>query len=150
MFELKSTFTQTFPTEYTCDGKNSSPELMWTELREAKGYALIVEDPDAPGGSFVHWVAYNIPAGVSRFPPSLPREEVVTGLCTQGLNSFARMGYDGPCPPLGHGTHRYYFRLYALSSKTSFPPGVRAQKLREGIASAILATAEFVATYSRK
>jgi Raf kinase inhibitor-like YbhB/YbcL family protein len=150
MFELRSTFTQAFPTEYTCDGKNSSPELMWTAPPEAKGYALVVEDPDAPGGTFVHWVAYNIPAGVSHLPPALPREKVMSGLCTQGLNSFGRMGYDGPCPPRGHGAHRYYFRLYALSSKTNLPPGVRVQKLRGEIARAILATTEFMATYSRR
>jgi Raf kinase inhibitor-like YbhB/YbcL family protein len=111
---------------------------------------MIVEDPDAPSGTFIHWVLYNIPAKVDRLPQGLPKQDRLHGFGIQGLNDFGNTGYDGPCPPRGHGDHRYYFRLYALSEETNYPPGLTADKLRENIKKLVVAQTEFMAKYSRR
>jgi Raf kinase inhibitor-like YbhB/YbcL family protein len=149
-FVVKTSFEERFPVKYTCDGENISPELSWSGAPKCKSFALVVEDPDAPSGTFIHWVLYNIPATVNSLPPKLAKRETLEGYGSQGVNDFGETGYDGPCPPRGHGDHRYYFRLYALSEQTSFAPRLTAKQLKEKIAPLILATAEFMAKYARK
>lgn len=150
VFTLRSDFEGRFPRKYTCEGENVSPPLQWSGAPECRSFALIVEDPDAPGGTFVHWVLYNIPAKVDRLPQALPKTPQLEGFGTQGVNDFGNTGYDGPCPPRGHGDHRYYFRLYALSQETRFPPGLTAAALREKMGGMVVGQAEFMAKYSRK
>lgn len=149
-FGLKSDFEGRFPQKYTCDGENVSPPLQWWGAPACRSFAMIVEDPDAPSGTFIHWVLYNIPAKVDRLPQGLPKQDRLHGFGIQGLNDFGNTGYDGPCPPRGHGDHRYYFRLYALSEETNYPPGLTADKLRENIKKLVVAQTEFMAKYSRR
>ncbi|PSN86279.1 phosphatidylethanolamine-binding protein [Candidatus Marsarchaeota G2 archaeon ECH_B_SAG-G16] len=149
MFAIKSTFEGVFPKKYTCDGENVSPALEWTGAPSCKAFALIVEDPDAPMGTFVHWVLYNMPQTLSKLPEGIPKNKSVPGIGTQGYNDFEQIGYDGPCPPRGHGQHRYYFRLYALSKETSFEAGLTAKELKARISPLIVGTAEFMAKYGR-
>ncbi|MEM0321630.1 MAG: YbhB/YbcL family Raf kinase inhibitor-like protein [Thermoprotei archaeon] len=149
-FRLWSDFEGRFPSKYTCEGENQSPQLQWSGAPECESYALIVEDTHAPSGTFIHWTLYNIPAKVDRLPPNLPKTAELHGFGTQGVNDFGNMGYDGPCPPRGHGEHRYYFRLYALRTRTEYPPGLTAEKLKERIRGLVVSQAEFVGKYSRK
>ncbi|SRR5579875_1396550 len=149
-FKIWSDFEGRFPAKYTCDGENQSPPLQWSGAAGCRSYALIVEDPDAPGGTFIHWVLYNIPAKVDRLPPNLPKTPELHGFGVQGVNDFDNLGYDGPCPPRGHGDHRYYFRLYALREETNYPPRLTAERLKESIKGLVTSQTEFMAKYSRK
>ncbi len=140
---------QTIPQHYTCDGDNVSPPLEWGDVPdETKSLALIAEDPDAPGGTFTHWVLYNMPANLRRLPENVRRDEILPNGTLQGINSFQRIGYGGPCPP--GGTHRYYFRLYALDSMLELPPGVSKEMLLEAMEGHILAQTEVMGRYSRQ
>jgi uncharacterized protein (TIGR00297 family)/Raf kinase inhibitor-like YbhB/YbcL family protein len=138
------------PTRFTCDGENHSPALAWRDLPAGtKSLALIAEDPDAPGGTFTHWVLYNLPPTLTSLPEGLAKTVALTGVGTQGENSFRRTGYDGPCPPKG-STHRYYFRLYALDSAPTLPAGMTAATLRaQAIQGHTLGEAEWVGRYGR-
>jgi len=131
----------TIPTEYTCDGENTSPALSWSDLPEGtKSLALIVEDPDAPGGVWVHWVVYNVPAERG----GLGRGEKAG---TEAGTSFGKAGYGGPCPPEGDIGHRYFFRLYALDV---LMPEVRdAAALKKAMKDHVLAQAETMGRYAR-
>lgn len=137
------------PVEYTCDGADSSPPLTWDDPPDAtQSLALICDDPDAPVGTFVHWVLYNLPpetrslsAGVSD-QPTLPNGGV------QGKNDFNQFGYGGPCPP--GGTHRYFFKLYALDTKLDLQPGARKAQVEKAIAGHVLTQAELVGRYTRQ
>ncbi|MET1101030.1 MAG: YbhB/YbcL family Raf kinase inhibitor-like protein [Pyrodictiaceae archaeon] len=137
------------PEKYTCDGADVSPPLRWSGAPEAtKAYALIMYDPDAPIGTFIHWVIYDIPGERNELPEAVPPKPRLEGLGLQGPNDFGRIGYGGPCPPPGHGRHRYYFALHALSS----PIGrerLRARQLLEEIRRRILGYAVLMGTYSR-
>lgn len=116
------------PTEFTCDGRNVSPEISLTGIpSEAKSLALIMEDPDAPVGLFVHWVIYNISPKSVVLPEGIEKSLTTKEGFKQGKNDFGRIGYDGPCPPKGHGYHRYYFVLYALD----FIPDVKGELTRK-------------------
>jgi Raf kinase inhibitor-like YbhB/YbcL family protein len=130
------------PSRYTCDGQNVSPPLAWADVpREAPALALLVDDPDAPGGSFTHWLAWGLDpdSGGLREGEPAPLE---------GRNDFGVIGYRGPCPPPGK-PHRYVFELYALSSHTALPPGTRRREFERAIQSRTLATAQIVGTYRR-
>ncbi len=140
---------QKIPQHYTCDGDNVSPPLEWGDVPEGtQSLALIAEDPDAPGGTFTHWVLYNMPATLRRLPEDVRRDEILPNGTYQGINSFQRIGYGGPCPP--GGTHRYYFRLYALDAKLELPPGVGKEMLLEAMEGHILAQTEVMGHYSRQ
>lgn len=130
--------------KYTCDGQDISPPLLWDPVQGASAYALIVEDPDAPLGIFVHWVIYNIKGN------ELP-EGVKPGsqLGVQGVNDFGKVGYGGPCPPKGHGVHRYFFRVYALKTELPVQKNVTAQSLRNMMQGKILDQGETYCLYSR-
>jgi Raf kinase inhibitor-like YbhB/YbcL family protein len=152
--QLTSTaFTEgaAIPAKYTCDAKDISPPLKWSGVPAgAKSLALIVDDPDAPSGTWVHWVLYDLPSAASELPEALPKSQFVAGGAKQGLNDFRRLGYGGPCPPHRHGPHHYHFRLLALSTDrlaTGKTPSCRdvAREARKHI----LAEATLVGVYER-
>lgn len=131
------------PVELTCDGRNVSPELVITEVPEgAKSLALIMDDPDAPGGTFVHWVVWNIPPETKKIERGTEPKGV------QGKSSFGRKGYGGPCPP--SGTHRYYFKLYALDQEIRLHEGASKKELEKEMEGHIVGRAELMGKYSRK
>ncbi|MFW6351083.1 MAG: YbhB/YbcL family Raf kinase inhibitor-like protein [Bacteroidota bacterium] len=111
---------KSIPVEYTCDGDDLSPRLRWDgEPKETESFALIVEDPDAPGGTFCHWIVYNIPNDCHEFEKIIPKEKHMENNAIQGKNDFGKIGYNGPCPPPG-SEHRYFFKIFALKKK--LPP----------------------------
>lgn len=135
------------PSRFTCDGENLSPQLSWSDTPgNTKTLALIFEDPDAPGGIFVHWVVYNIPKGVTNFPEGITSENLPEG-AKEGTNHFGDIEYGGPCPP--SGTHRYYFRLYALDTELQLKPGAGRRDLLKAMEGHILDQAQLMGTYSR-
>ncbi|AOL15730.1 phosphatidylethanolamine-binding protein [Sulfolobus sp. A20] len=115
------------PSKYTCDGEDLSPTLEWDAVPSAKSYAVIVEDPDAPGGTFIHWVIYNIPT--NKLPEGVPKV-YKSEFGIQGVNDFGRVGYNGPCPPKAHPPHRYYFYVYALDTILKEVKNVDANELK--------------------
>lgn len=136
------------PVKYTCDGESISPPLKWGEPpSQTKSIALIVDDPDAPNGTFVHWVFYNLPPQTRNLPPAIPTTAKVEG-GIQGKNGRNDFGYTGPCPP--NGTHRYFFKLYALDTVLNLDPGATKDKLQAAMEHHILATAEFIGLYQRQ
>lgn len=137
------------PAVYTCEGKDVSPPLSWTALPEgAKGLALISDDPDAPMGTWVHWVAYNIPPRSAGLAEAVPAVKELPDGTRQGITDFGRIGYGGPCPP--SGTHRYFFTLYALDAALSLPPGATKAALEAAMEGHILARAQLMGTYQRR
>jgi len=136
------------PAKYTCDGANISPPLSWTKGPEGtKSYALIADDPDAPMGTWVHWVMYNVPVSVTSLPENVPKSEKLKEGSVQGTNDFKRDGYGGPCPP--GGTHRYYFKVYALDTVIKAGPGLTKKKLLGEMEGHILGQGELMGKYSR-
>lgn len=136
------------PARFTCDGDDISPELSWTDPPEGTAsFALICDDPDAPVGTWVHWVVYNIPPHTRKLPEALPATESFGDGLTQGINDFQRIGYGGPCPP--GGTHRYYFRLYALSGKMDLRPGASKKALLASLENRVLGEAVVMGRYGR-
>jgi Raf kinase inhibitor-like YbhB/YbcL family protein len=135
---------------YTCDGRDVSPPLRWDNVPDAtRSFALICDDPDAPMGTWVHWVIYGIPAGVRQLPEGVPVRDTLGDGSQQGRNDFGKTGYGGPCPPRGK-PHRYYFRLYALDDELSLAPGLSKKALLKAIDGHVLAEAELYGTYGRK
>ncbi|MBN1225027.1 MAG: YbhB/YbcL family Raf kinase inhibitor-like protein [Candidatus Aminicenantes bacterium] len=136
------------PQKYTCDGDNVSPPLEWLNIpEETKTLALICDDPDAPMGTWVHWVIFNIPADADRLPEGIPPEyELDNGIC-QGMSDFKKVGYGGPCPP--SGTHRYFFKIYALDSKLDLPQGATKAHVMIAMEGHVLALAHLMGTYRR-
>ncbi len=145
--EVRSIFKngEPIPAKYTCDGDNVSPPLQWDKVEKAKTYAVIVEDPDAPGGTFYHWVIYNLK--VNSLPEGVKRG---SELGIQGLNDFGEVGYGGPCPPRTHGAHRYYFNVYALDVELPAKRDVTAEKLKEMMNDHIIDKGSIMGTYKRK
>lgn len=137
------------PTRYTCDGDDLSPPLEWGDPPEGtQSLALIVDDPDAPGGTWVHWVLYNLPADTRSLAEAIPADADLQDGSQHGNNSWKRLGYGGPCPP--SGTHRYFFKLYALDTVLDPDPGKSKDNLLQAIEGHILAQAELMGTYTRK
>ena len=133
---------------FTCDGTNLSPALSWRNVPAGtKSLALVCDDPDAPMGSWIHWVYFDIPPGIDGLEENVPPVDHPEAGGTQGLNDFRRKGYGGPCPP--GGTHRYFFKLYALDRKTGLPPGTDRRKLLHAMDGHILGSAELVGRYGR-
>jgi hypothetical protein len=132
------------PTRCTCDGEDQPPELHRSGIPEdAVELALMCEDVDAPGGTFVHWVVWGLDPSGSSLGVEVPAGTF------EGLNDFDRTGYGGPCPPPGHGYHHYHFRLYALSEHMELPHGSTINELRRTMDGKVLATAELVGLYVR-
>jgi Raf kinase inhibitor-like YbhB/YbcL family protein len=136
------------PVEYTCDGKDVSPPLTWTEPPAGtKSLALISDDPDAPAGTWVHWVVYNIPPAVRELQKGFPTDKKLPDGTLQGTTDFRRVGYGGPCPP--GGTHRYFFKLYALGSLLPLAPGATKAQLEQAMKGHIQEQAQLMGTYRR-
>ncbi|HYL60515.1 MAG TPA: YbhB/YbcL family Raf kinase inhibitor-like protein [Candidatus Acidoferrales bacterium] len=135
--------------DYSCSGADVSPPLSWSGApTSAKSFALIVEDPDAPGGTFIHWVAYNIPAARTSMPQGVARGGQIDGGGRSGMNDFGHFGYNGPCPPPG-SVHHYHFRLFALDSTLNLGEKVDAAALEAAINGHVVASAELIGTFSR-
>ena len=136
------------PQKYTCDGEDLSPALEWSSVPdEAMTLALILDDPDAGDGTWVHWILYNVPAHILEIPDNLPREGQLESGIMQGLNDFQNIGYGGPCPP--SGIHRYVFKLYALDKELELQPGATKRQLLKAMEGHILDRAQFMSTYSK-
>lgn len=150
--ELKtSAFTPggDIPKKFTCDGPDLSPGLSWSEApSNTQSIALVMDDPDAPSGTWVHWVVYDLPPAVRALPEGLPQDGDLKVGGRQGRNDFRRTGYGGPCPPPGK-PHRYFFKLYALDIKTNLNPGATKADLDRAIQGHILAQAELMGRYKR-
>jgi Raf kinase inhibitor-like YbhB/YbcL family protein len=138
------------PSRFTCEGEDVSPPLAWSGAPlGVASFALTVDDPDAPGGVFTHWVLYNLPATSTRLPQGVPaRQRVVEG-GLQGKNDFGRTGYDGPCPPPGR-PHHYRFTLYALDATLGLQAGAAEQDVLNAIRGHVLGQAQLVGTYQRQ
>jgi Raf kinase inhibitor-like YbhB/YbcL family protein len=136
------------PKKYSCDAENVSPPLAWSGIPDkAKSLALIVDDPDAPAGDWVHWVVYNMPVTMREMPEDIGPDERVAGIGIQGKTDFGKIGYGGPCPP--SGTHRYFFRLYALDKVLDAAPGLTKAQLLQAMAGHVLAQGELMGRYKR-
>jgi Raf kinase inhibitor-like YbhB/YbcL family protein len=141
----------TIPTEHTCDGTDESPPLSWEGApQDVASYALIVDDPDAPRGTFVHWVLYDLPGHARQLPGNVgPAQRLENlGEAAQGENDFGEIGWRGPCPPPGP-PHRYVFRLYALDARLGLDPGVKRQEVGRALEDHVIGTAELSGTYGR-
>lgn len=137
------------PRQYTCDGQDVSPPLQWGEPPAGtRSFALIGDDPDAPVGIWVHWVLYNLPAAARSLPEALATDATLPDGSRNGQNSWKRLGYGGPCPP--SGTHRYFFKLYALDTVLDIKSGANKQQLLTAMEGHILGQAELMGVYSRK
>ena len=136
------------PAKYTCDGADISPPLTWPDPPAGtESFALIMDDPDAPVGTWVHWVIWNIPATARGLEENVPKTASLPNGARQGTNDFKRNGYGGPCPP--SGTHRYFFRLYALGSTLSLSPETTKSVLEDTMRRHILAQSELIGKYTR-
>jgi Raf kinase inhibitor-like YbhB/YbcL family protein len=139
----------TIPRTYTCDGADKSPPLAWQGVPTGtKTLALIVKDPDAPSGTFIHWVLYNLPARVDRLTEDVPKTATTAEGALQGANSRGRMGFTGPCPPPG-APHHYHFQLFALNSSLNLRPGATAEKVEAAMKGHLLASADLVGIFGR-
>lgn len=141
---------ETMNKKYTCEGENKIPNLEWQNAPEGtKSFAVICDDPDAPGKTWVHFIAFNIPMGDHKIDTRLGRQEKTQSGITQGLNSAKHLGYDGPCPPPGDNPHRYFFNLYALDDKLELHPGATKDQLLRAMQGHILGQATIMGTYAR-
>jgi len=150
--EIKSSAFQEggiIPRKYTCDAEDISPPLSWTAPpAETKSLVLICDDPDAPVGTWVHWVLYNLPPDVTELPEGVPPDRTVLGGAMQGTNDFRKIGYGGPCPPRGPA-HRYFFKLYAVDFQPELRPGMRKKDVLKAIEGHILAQGQLMGRYKR-
>ena len=138
------------PPQLTCEGEDLSPPLQWSGApKGTQSFALIAEDPDAPSGTFTHWVLYDLPPSVSELPQGLPRREHLGFGGLQGTNDFGKIGYGGPCPPAGK-PHRYFFKLYAMDTVLGLKPGAKKQDVERAMEGHVLAQAEIMGKYQRK
>jgi hypothetical protein len=137
------------PKIYTCEGKNISPPLIWTDVPHgAKSLALIADDPDAPRGTWVHWVLFNIPADAKELSENIPRRSTLGNGARQGINDSHGLGYDGPCPP--SGTHRYYFKFYVLDVVLTLESGATKVQLLKAMEGHILGEGQLMGKYKRQ
>jgi Raf kinase inhibitor-like YbhB/YbcL family protein len=147
-----SAFTEgnPIPIEYTCDGSDVSPDLKWGTLPpETRSLALVCDDPDAPSGTFVHWVMYAIPPTENQLQKGVPKIPTLPNGTKQGTNGFGRIGYGGPCPPRG-APHHYFFRIYALDTRIDQPGGMSRAQLDQAMKGHIVAEGHVMGTYQRK
>ena len=150
--EVKSTAFQDgamIPKKYTCDGQDISPPLSWSGVpAEAKSIALIMDDPDAPRGTWVHWVLFNIPPDTKGLSENMPRPPALPDGSKHGNNSWPKLGYGGPCPP--SGIHRYYFKVYALDTVLNLQAGITKAQLLKAMEGHIIAEGQLMGRYTRK
>ncbi len=137
------------PARYTCSGNDLSPALSWSGApQDTRSFALIVDDPDAPSGTFTHWIVYDLPAATHQLPESVSKTEDLSGGGRQGRNDFRRVGYGGPCPPPGKA-HRYFFKLYALNAALNLPAGASRQDVEGAMRGHVIAQAELMGKFAR-
>ena len=137
------------PVRHTCDGSDVSPALAWSDAPAGtRSFALIMDDPDAPAGTWVHWLLYDLPATAQELAEDVPARIELPSGARQGRNDFRRVGYGGPCPPRGPA-HRYFFRLYALDAKLNLRGGLARSELDRAMRGHVLAEAELMARYAR-
>ena len=137
------------PAKYTCDGDDLSPPLQWADVPEgARSIALICDDPDAPMGTWVHWVMWNVPPSVGDLAEGVPPKPELPDGSRQGISDFGRPGYGGPCPP--SGTHRYYFTIYALDATLDLPASARKADLVKAMKGHVVAEGQLMARYRRQ
>lgn len=135
--------------KFTCDGADVSPQLAWTNPPSGtKSFALLTDDPDAPVGNWSHWVMWNIPSNVSSLPVELAKQARLADGSEQGMNDFHKTGYNGPCPPPGK-PHRYYFKLFALSTTLKLKSGAAKHDLESAMKDHVLGQAEWMGRYGR-
>jgi Raf kinase inhibitor-like YbhB/YbcL family protein len=140
----------TIPFKYTCDGDNISPPLQWEAPPPGtKSFVLIMDDPDAPNGTFTHWIVYNIPPDSRELPEDIAKQPKLPAGYFQGQNSFEELGYGGPCPPK-NGSHRYFFRLFALNRMLDLPARASKQQLMAALEKCVLDKAELMGRYARE
>ena len=137
------------PSKYTCDGENISPDISWEGAPEGtESFVLISDDPDAPMGIWVHWVVFNIPDSVTSLPENVPPKATLKDGTNQGITSFKEIGYGGPCPP--SGTHRYFFKVYAINTDIDLEPRyANKKKVLDAMEGHVLAYGELMGTYKR-
>lgn len=137
------------PKKFTCDGEDVSPALSWTDPPQgSKSLALIADDPDAPRGTWTHWVLFDLPPATSALPEGVPKVGELPGGGHQGVNDSHKLGYGGPCPPPGK-PHRYFFKLYALDNKLNLKAGASKQEVEQSMQSHVLGKAEVMGKYGR-
>lgn len=137
------------PAKFSCDGDDISPPLQWQNVPAGtQSLAVIMDDPDAPRGTWIHWVLYNIPAATSELPENVAPADSLPGGGSQGTSSFRRVGYGGPCPP--GGSHRYFFKLYALDNQLDLAAGATKDQLLAAMEGHILGQGELMGTYTRQ
>jgi Raf kinase inhibitor-like YbhB/YbcL family protein len=140
---------EVIPVRFTCEGDNVSLQLEWKGAPDGtRAFALVMDDPDAPRGTWVHWIIYDLPGGVDELAEHLPTSQELPSGARQGRNDFGRIGYDGPCPPPG-AAHRYYLRLFALDAPLDLEPGARRAGLDRAMRGHVLAHAELMGRYRR-
>lgn len=154
MLQVASSFGhhENVPRDFTCEGKNLSPELKISGIpKGAKTLAVVCDDPDAPAGTFTHWVLWNYPVRGDTvvIPEGVPKVAKLPNGAMQGINDFGRFGYDGPCPPKGHGTHHYHFKVYALDVELQLSGSVKKRDLEKAMEGHVLAKGELVGLYRR-
>ncbi len=136
------------PIRFSCNDVNVSPPLDFEDIPETTvSIALILEDPDAPGGLFTHWIIFNLPADTKNLPEHIMGRELMDDGSKHGLNSFGLVGYGGPCPP--KGTHRYFFKIYALDEKLDLPPLIRRDEILDAMEGHILDKGELMGVFTR-
>ncbi len=147
-FSLESTAFQSqewIPTRYTCDGKDIAPTLFWKDMpQETRSYVLVVDDPDAPNGTWIHWLVFNIPFNTTQ----IKEGKVLPAEALTGMNSWGQRQYGGPCPP--HGIHRYVFKLYALNTRLTVNSSVHYADILNAMQEHVLAETHLVGLYGRK
>ena len=137
------------PRAFTCDGEDRSPALEWSEAPAGtKSFALTADDPDAPVGTWVHWVIFNVPGSARALKGGVEKKDPLPDGTRQGRNDFHKTGYNGPCPPPGK-PHRYFFKLYALSAELTLPAGASKSELERAMERHILGRAEWMGRYKR-
>ncbi len=137
------------PERYTCKGEDLSPALEWKDApAKTAAFAMIMDDPDAPAGVWVHWVLWNLPRSATSLREGVARSDQLEDGSQQGRNSFGKTGYNGPCPPPGQ-THRYFFRLYALDVKLNLPADADRSQLDAAMKDHVLAQAEYMGTFHK-
>ena len=140
---------ENIPKKFTCDGPDVSPKVNWNESpAKTQSFALIMDDPDAPVGTWVHWVLFDLPADTKELAEGVAKQEQLANGTRQGRNDFGKIGYGGPCPPPGK-PHRYFFKLYALDAKLNLKAGATKADVERAMKGHILAQAELIGRYGR-
>jgi len=141
---------ETIPKKYTCDGEDASPPLAWKDPPAGtKAFALVCDDPDAPAGTWVHWVAWDMPGTATSLPENVPKTATLPDGTRQGTNDFKKVGYGGPCPPRG-GPHRYFFKLYALDGPIGLAAGATKADVVKAVGGHTVGQAELMVRYARQ